>query len=460
MFILIFITGLLFTLALSKEFKLLERLSLSFPLGLGLSSFLLFLTDQFLHSVNLSVLGIGLLLLSLLFLGKRLYFDWKAGQLFKFEKPSFDFSGVNLVWLIFAGMTAYLVYGITIKCLYWPPAEFDTVVGYDLLAKAIAHEGTIKNTMLTNAEVVNDCGPRLLYPPLLALCNSICYMSGMETPKLINSLFFVSWVVLFYSLLRRFATSTSSIFFTLFAVITPEMFAHASFSLTNLPCAIYTCTAVIAITIWYEKKIEGFFYLSLFMMAFAVWTRSDVVVFIAAIMALLLIYSWKTKTFKHLLLYSLSAIPFVIWTFYLKANVPKGQGVFFVKKLFFDTGKLGDVLSTAWGLMTNENTYGLTFYIFFLALLINAYALYKTKDKWNFLLVFFIALTGYTLLYYQMDNTDGTLFTPGGWMQSGYKRGLFCYAPLGLFYAASSKYVSLAFNKAEEYLTLFKAKTV
>jgi hypothetical protein len=53
--------------------------------------------------------------------------------------------------------------------------------GYYPLSKAIAREHVIVNSILTNKDIVNGCGPRLMYPPLLALCNSLCYMTGMET---------------------------------------------------------------------------------------------------------------------------------------------------------------------------------------------------------------------------------------------------------------------------------------
>ena len=80
---------------------------------------------------------------------------------------------------------------------------------------------------------------------------------------------------------------------------------------------------------------------------------------------------------------------------------------------------------------------------------------YLNDDKWEFLLVFFFAYGVYTLMFYQMKE-DGTLFSSGGWMQSGYKRGLFCYAPLILFLFVTSKWVSYAFNVLDEQMVIFK----
>ena len=96
--------------------------------------------------------------------------------------------------------------------------------------------------------------------------------------------------------------------------------------------------------------------------------------------------------------------------------------------------------------MSGSSTYGLTFWIFIIGLLINAKAIIQ-KDNLVLLSIIVISLGGYTLLYYQMDNSDGTLFTNGGWMLSGYKRGLFVYAPMVLAYVALSKNVKWFFDK-------------
>jgi hypothetical protein len=386
-----------------------------------------------------------------------------------------------------------------VKCLYWPAAEFDAILGYDLLAKAIAHEHTITNSVLANKDIVMGCGTRLLYPPLLALCNSLCYMTGMETSKLINALFYVSWVFIFYILLRRFVTSTNAILFTFLTVVIPEMFAHGSFSLSNLPCAVYSTIAVVSLVIWFEQKKEGFFYLSLFAIIFSMWTRSEVIVFLGAILVILFYVAVVERRYKYLLIYLIALIPFEAWSLFLKAHVPRAQTEFFNKTISYNSAKMSQLLSTAWELMVRSDLYGITFKVFvaaiFVGLLLN-FALHFNRNKWvlaafvcwvvivmgvgiNFfslifiglivfasafvnredwvlLAIFAIALSGYTAIYYQVSDADTSLFAPGGWMQSGYKRGLFCYAPLALFYVSSSKWVKWLLTKVDENLVLFQ----
>jgi len=258
MFILIFLLGFAL-LHLSRDLKITEKLALAMPIGFGLTSFLMFFLDRTVHSITAGGITGSVLLLAIIFIGARLYLDWRANDLpWQRPRPKVDLSWLTLVWVVFAGMIATLVYGISVKGTYWPTHDFDAILGYDLLSKAIAHEHTLVNSVLTSGEIVNDCGPRLLYPPLFTLCNSLAYFDGMETPGLVTSLFFISWAFIIYALLRRFVSSSGAIIFTFLTIIIPEMFYRASVCGTNLPCAIYTSIAVMAFLVWYEQRKEGY----------------------------------------------------------------------------------------------------------------------------------------------------------------------------------------------------------
>lgn len=449
-FVSVFITGFLAVYAISEKFTLPEKLSLAFPVGLGLSSFALFFFGELFQAATLNNLHLSLILVDIFCVFWLLWQYRKGTRTFVFTKP--DFSGFNLVWAVFVAMMVYLVWSITRKGLYYPPAEFDTILGYDLLSKAIANEGTLANSILTNKDIVMECGPRLLYPPLLSFSNSICYMLGWDTPKLINTLFFLSFPVLFYALLRRFVGSVNAVFFTFFMVIIPEMFAHGSFSLTNYPCAVYTVSAVLCFVIWYEKRIDGFLPLSALLMAFGLWTRSDVVMVEGALLLVSFIIFIKEKNIKPLLFMASALSVFVFWNVYSAAVIPKEQTFIFIKHLFWDAAKLKVILYvTTIDLTLIKPFYGWTFWLFLIALLVNIPAILK-KDQWVLLTIIFVALSGYILIYYQMED-DGTLYTSGGWLYSGYKRGLFIYAPLALAYAALSKNVNRLFDKIQKLLT-------
>jgi hypothetical protein len=487
---------------LSKDFRLTEKLAMAMPIGLGLTTFIMFFLDRTIHSITAGNVDLCVGMLAVIMLVARTYLDWRANDLpWRRPRPTLDLSWLTLAWVVFAGMSAYLVYGITVKCLYWPTAEFDAILGYDLLAKAIAREHVITNSILGNKNIVLSCATRMLYPPLVALSNSLCYMTGMETSKPITAMFYISWVFSFYLLLRRFVTATNAIIFTFMVIMIPEMFAHASFSLSNLPCAIYSTIGAVSFVIWFEQKKEGFFYLSLLGIIFSMWTRSETIVFLGAILVVLLYIAVVERRFKYVLIYALAIVPFQMWNMFLKAYVPRAQGEFFNKTISYNSGKMAQILKTAKELMTRSDLYGVTFELFALVAIagivinivldfkrnkwligglalwiimamaggLNIFSLavisavllvscYINQDHWVLIALFLGALAGYTAIFYQVSDADTSLFAPGGWMQSGYKRGLFCYAPLAVFYVASSKWMTWAFAKLDERLVLFTKK--
>lgn len=458
LFILIFLVGYLSISLISKESKFFERIFLSMPIGLGFTSIIMFLYNVIVgafttQSILISNVIFILILLALLF--------WKK----ELNKNLIDFnlqkglSQWNLWAIAFISMTAYLVYGITLKCLYYPPITTDSIQGYDLLAKAIAYEGKILNSILLDKNMVESCGPRLLYPPLLACSNALCYIQGMDAPKYINTFFYLSWAGAFFTLLSRLTNVTSAAFFTFMTIIIPEMFAHGSFELTNLPTAYFAVMSVLCIMIWYKENITSYLYLATILSAFMLWTRNDSVFIFLGIQAAIFLLNFKAKNFKANFIYGISLLTFITWMFYSKYNVPKTLDSIFINHLFYDADKLSKVVDRCWNIITTKNLFGITTQLFLFVLFIHVYAIYKRRDNWFLLTIIFVSLLSYSLVFYQVDDKDGFLFFEnGGWLDSGYKRGLFSYLPMFFVYIALSEYVKKVFDFLHEKLMFGKEK--
>ena len=81
----------------------------------------------------------------------------------------------------------------------------------------------------------------------------------------------------------------------------------------------------------------------------------------------------------------------------------------------------------------------------------------KSDDNWALLTIIFVSLGTYTLVYYQIADKDGLLFAAGGgWLESGYKRGLFLYLPLLMVYGANSVLSKYIFDEIGNALAIFK----
>ena len=119
----------------------------------------------------------------------------------------------------------------------------------------------------------------------------------------------------------------------------------------------------------------------------------------------------------------------------------------FVNHLFWDIDRIGRIIKWIKLLVFNENIYGLTFYIFIMAILINIKNLFNK----NILLLLFILMVFllYSGIYYQLDDLKQDPLD--SMMKNSFKRGLFCFVPLVLFYASTSKTIHRLFLKIDEF---------
>jgi uncharacterized protein with PQ loop repeat len=372
---------------------------------------------------------------------RKIGIKWQAD-----DKINFTFS-----WLLFFGLILYLAYGIAVKGLYWPVSEYDSLTGYDLMGKMIAQEGTL-NVEIFRASRSNTYEiARFIYPPLTASSFGLGYVFGNEyASKLVMLSLFFGFLVSFYGLLRKTVQDTWAIAITFFVMITPEMFSHASLGLTNLPNAIYTSLSIICLIYWFNTIDRNYYFLSLLLLIFSVWSRSDSIVFIAGVgLAFVFQFIFKKEWKDGLVYLAIVCIPFVAWTLFIKFNVGANASDFFVKYLFWDAEKFSTVYGKAIDLMLgNGQLYGITFYVFIVLLALNIFEIVINK---NYLII--ITLSSwflYTFLYYQMDyNFAGSM---NAYLNASYKRGIFNFVPLVWFFIATNQRSLQFFKLVENWL--------
>ncbi|HAR20774.1 MAG TPA: hypothetical protein DCR46_08925 [Cytophagales bacterium] len=418
---------------LGKDFNIPFKIGVSMLVGLGMNAFWMFACDILHFPIHLYLLlGLSMALAALLSFKNKEVFkeDWSALQ-----NTQIGFGQVNFSWLFFFFVLCYMVYAISQKGLFWPITEYDSVAGYDYMAKMIAAEQKIKVSLF---EYSIDSGTmaRFIYPPLVATSYALPYLCGMAMSKIMSIVYFVSLLFGFYGCLRYYTTHLAAIVGTLFMAATPEMFSHAALGLTNLPNAAYASIALISFFIWTEKKTKSWLVLSAVMMAFTLFSRSDSIVFALAVLVWLAYYSFKHKNITQITTYAaLSLFLFLAWMGYLKFVIHSNSGDFFEKTLFWDAEKFDKILGYIADFLVWENQfYGIGFWLFYLVLALN----YKTlrKDMTVFLVVGFMAWLFYTALYYQMNYKVASLDM---FMKASYKRGMFCFVPLIWFYIMANK---------------------
>jgi len=451
--IIVLILGFSIVNAISKKFSILEKIGLSFLLGIGFETFFMFILDVLTIKFNLFILiAISISLIILLNIKNINKFGLQIQKLkaIKTKAKKINYKSINFIWLFFFLIICILLYGSAAKSLYWPTFAYDNVAGYDLMGKVMASEGSINNSLfeIDNAPILGSAR-RCIYPPLVSGSFAFAYLCNLSTSKLISSLFFIFFILSFYASLRIVTNRINSIIATFLMIITPEMFAFSSLSTTNIPTAIYGSLAIIYLYLWLNKREKRYLIISSILMAFNVWTRSDAVVFNITGFAVLFMDAIIKKQWKALFIYSIISFPlFFAWNLFIKYNIIIDQNVF-IDKLFWDADKCSKILVWVKNLITNTSLYGIAFYALFIIIIINIK--YLIKDKSSLLLIlFFVSWILYTLVFYQMDNSK--MDPLNNMMRASYRRGLFVFIPIIWFYIPSSKVINSLFEKYENFL--------
>lgn len=459
--VLCYLLGFSIMLAISRRYSLAELAGYSFLLGMGVETFFLFVLDVFGIRYSPAVL-IGLNAAAIVAINganyKALYNLREQTKM-----PSLALKDINLVAMFLLCVIGYLFYAITVKNLFWPATEHDTIGSFDKLGRIMAIEGKLKISLFD----YNLEGAGGIYPPLFHASLAYVYIFGAVTGKIVTTLFFVSLLTTFFSLVNNYVGSTAAALFTLVLMVTPELFSHAALGLGNLPTTAYLGAAALATITWIEKRDRKFFWLGAILMAFVIWIRSDTIVFIAAALLIVAIDFLRNRNLKDLLVYSFIVVaPFVVWNLYLKLKIQVAQVARFDFGIGYNTERvelMSDYISAflfggQHGSIDGGQLYGLVFILFFLFLVVNAAWVYKTGikkallDNLNVLIFFSVSFILYASVFYLIN--EKTQNAPiSSLMESSFKRGLFCFVPLALFYVAANPVSTYLFSKLEKFRT-------
>ena len=188
-----FLTGFVTVNLISLKFSLIEKLGLSFPIGIALQTLLMLLMDAVgipLTRVSILVASV-LLILSLSF--PMIFCRKELVQ--EIRKPvSFDFSGFNLVWLLFVILIIILEYMNFSRCVYFPTYDRDSLSGFDTIGYIISQEHTLKGLSIFQGDYmpsIHRPGSYITYTPMVQLSYAYVYLLGAPMSKLIPGLMYL-----------------------------------------------------------------------------------------------------------------------------------------------------------------------------------------------------------------------------------------------------------------------------
>lgn len=439
---LLLLAGFALIWRISRNFGIWEDIGYSMLAGAGIATFLMFFYDVLNIPITSLSMGLGLIFISAAcFLSVRPLADALKVWVQKLNIKAADIQMPALILMLLLG---WLVYIVSVKCLFWPPAEHDTIGSFDKLGRVIAMEGKLK-VSLFDYHVEGAGG---VYPPLLHGSYAYVYLFGAETSKLMNTWFYLALITSFFGISLRLCNQSLAALLTLVFALAPELYAHAALTLGNMPAAAYTAIAVMALGAWREGERAEYLFLSALMMGMTLWIRGDTIVFFPAAIILLLPVIIKGRFFSRIVFaVFLMILPFILWNLYLKFKLQTGQG----GRFSFDQGYQAEKLSLMFGYLKamlfggtygkidGGQLYGLTFYVFYLSLFVSLLLLLFKRVKFHLssytpTAAFMVSLAAYFAVFYFID--EKKQYAPiDSLMSSSFKRGLFGFLPFALYAA-------------------------
>lgn len=260
--LLLLFLGLLITVTLKIKVGLVERLSLSYLSGIGIFTFFVFAFD-IIFNINYSINNTFSILICLCVI----LFAIKYKDTVEFLR-TVRFVKKPLKWqtvLFWSFVLLFFTYTL-LKNAYWPISDWDALAMYDFRAKVLLVNSNLVQAALTNGYFIG-------YPLLTSLGHLFVYQIGLNNPKFIYSLFYLSFVCIFYYSLKRNISENKAMFYSLLLSMIPEIFSHATMAYTNLPYTIYLCSGVFYLYEWIRSKKLSWLLISAVMVSLSIWVR-------------------------------------------------------------------------------------------------------------------------------------------------------------------------------------------
>lgn len=432
---------------ISTKFSLTERLGFAFPVGLAGITFLMLLLD----SAGIALTGSSLLgiTIALTIAGAALLLPQRKAFAASLA-PKFDFGGFNLLWLMLIIMVCYAEYANLSKCLYFPTYDRDSMAGFDTIGFLTAQEHTYRGLSIFQGDympMIHRSASVITYMPMLQLSYAYVYTMGAETSKLIPALFYLSFLVGFYGLVRRASNDTAAAAALLGVIMTPEMTAFSSLSGTNVVQAAMASTGLMYVCLWFTRRETPLLVLGSLLIGINCWLRTEGAVFAGAagllILAACLMDVFKrgentkgtsvARKFLPIIAPVLALLPLAAFRIYSNLfGLTAGNAV--IAHPYWDGEKARTIWNGAWDLLTNSGYYGWAFVAFALAILANAYFMYKNRDGIHVVLTIVAAIFLYFLALYHVDYVWDSIQNV---LNYSAKRYMFCFVPMVWYYVCT-----------------------
>jgi uncharacterized SAM-binding protein YcdF (DUF218 family) len=178
-----------------------------------------------------------------------------------------------------------------LNAVYFPIDALDAH-SYDGRARFMVHDGTLDIALYHWPGNQITGRTNITYPPLYSLGLAVTHAFGGWQSKLLTGLMSMTWPLMLYGFLRQYLARHASLFWSLLLALTPEVYAHGSFGLLNVPAmALILAEAIMAIRFFEDGDRRALLAAGVFA-AGAAGVRPDALAPHGALMGCLFVAGW------------------------------------------------------------------------------------------------------------------------------------------------------------------------
>ena len=293
----VFLLGFLISRLFLVANHFLESLGLSFLLGSFFYTLILFV-GNFIFDIPLTFFNSSVLLLFFLMF-VYLFLELFSIKPFLF-KLKIIFSKKNIPQII----AIFLFFLLFFVSFFYPVIDWDAVTLFDFRARIMLDTGFIKDTLFR-------IGLKQ-YPPFTSLLHYWFYSLGFKTAMPLYVLFWGSFGLTSYALLRRFLSPLISLIFALGVLLAPQIFEHSQIAYANLPYSIYLILGVFYLYFYLQRNKKHDLFLGLLLSLASLWSRNFPFVFVnLAVFIFVYLFSKKEKLLQILTIF----LPLTLFAF-------------------------------------------------------------------------------------------------------------------------------------------------
>ena len=270
------------------KLHLLEKMCLSYGLGLGVLSVEMFLF--FFFNIKYGLKEILLPWVPIVIF--NLVAGLKRTEPDNTYKDKISLLGIFLT----AGITLEVLYAF-FRALVRPLESYDSVATYAIKSKIFYLAGAIPQGYFNGLGLLF---PHVDYPLNIPLSQTLMYIFmcslNDQLVKAIFPLYFVAILGILYYGIRRFAGRTYALVFIFILASIPQFNNFATNAYIDVPLSYYYLTATLFLFYWFkEPDTIGFLYVSAIMTALAGWTKNEGLVYCAINVIVLAIYLFSSR---------------------------------------------------------------------------------------------------------------------------------------------------------------------